>query len=121
MKFGFAGASMTLSKSEHVTSGNTRRVKVTVKGLQENLTVSYRWYVDGKAVSKPRGTRTLKKGTNTFTYSYKAKAKSRRKWNDLRRCIITSARCISKAESKVTKGHNDEKSASADNSPPATT
>ena len=47
MKFGFAGASMTLSKSEHVTSGNTRRVKVTVKGLQENLTVSYRWYVDG--------------------------------------------------------------------------
>ena len=77
MKFGFAGASMTLSKSEHVTSGNTRRVKVTVKGLQENLTVSYRWYVDGKAVSKPRGTRTLKKGTNSFTYSYKAKATGR--------------------------------------------
>ena len=73
MKFGFAGVSMTLSKSEHVTVGNTRRVKVTVKGVQESLKVSYRWYVDGKAVSKPSGTKTLKKGTNEFTYSYNAK------------------------------------------------
>ncbi|MDO5547559.1 MAG: VanW family protein [Eubacteriales bacterium] len=71
--FGFSGATMTLSKSSHVTVGNTRRVKVTLKKLAANLKVSYQWYVDGKKVSSAKGTKTLKKGTNTLTYSYKAK------------------------------------------------
>lgn len=75
--FDFTGASLKMSKSSHVTVGDSRKVKMTVSGLKNNVQGKYRWYVDGKAVGSTVS-KTIKNG-QSFTYTYKAKKAGKHK------------------------------------------